>query len=401
MNKILLFIFILIASLNATDVQTEKNSYNSNEIINVNFSDMLGNQDWIGIYKQNETNAWENVLRWNWTNDRKNGSLSFDALNAGTYEVRAFFNNSFQMEAAHQFMVENGNNLPATVKSSKNIYKSNEKVTISFNNMLGDHEDWIGIYKKGDSNNWENVLKWNWTNSKVQGTLTFNALPQGEYEVRSFFQNSFNDEAKYAFSVKNNAEKSSTLYEDAENGISNEWIHVAGNFAPSRAEGGFNSAGTVALVPEWIDSFSNLAYYVLPLHNNTQEKFLEMDMGGLPNYPMWHRGGIIKGHVAHYSVGVSVTTTQGKRRMKWDSFFNHGNVQPFRQVYSEDNIWLNFPSPVEHVRGWGYAPLDLWAHFKVDIEAELQKLEPNNQIISVDYFLATGGLLDNIKLSSE
>ena len=403
MKKILLFTLLLLSYSTATSVKTQKNNYTLNELIKIDFSDMLGHQkDWIGIYRLNDNNDWNNVLRWNWTNSRQNGTLTLNALNTvGNYEVRAFFNNSFEVEAIYDFVVENGNNLIPTVKSNKKTYKTNEVIKISFSNMLGTQEDWIGIYLQGSSNAWENMKSWKWTNGKINGVLSFNALPKGDYEVRSFFQNSFNDEATYKFTVKQNIGKTSTLYDDAEGTISNEWVHVAGNFPPSKADGGFNSTGTVALVPEWIDGFSNIAYYTLPLHNNTQEKFLEMDMGGLPNYLMWHRGGVLRGNVAHYSVGVSVTTTFGKRRMKWDSFFNHGNVSAFKEDYGNGNIWLNYPSPVEHVRGWGYAPKDLWTHFKVDIEAELKKLEPNNEIISVDTFIATGGLLDNIRLSSE
>jgi hypothetical protein len=214
-------------------------------------------------------------------------------------------------------------------------------------------------------------------------------------------RDSFTLESKTTFRVVN-VPLTSTVYEDAENGISPEWIHVSGNFPPSQTlQGGFNSSATVVLIPEWVSNVSNIANYALPLHSNTQEKFLEMDMGGLPNYPIWHRNGILNGHVAHFSVGVSVTTTQGRRRMIWDSFFNHGNVEAFKKDYGNGNVWLNYPSPVEHVRGWGYGSLDQWDHFKVDLQTELQKLEPNNEIISVDTFIATGGLLDNIKLSSQ
>ena len=58
-------------------------------------------------------------------------------------------------------------------------------------------KDWVGLYKKGDSNDWENVLTWGWAKdfgSERDGDaiLTKNVnLTEGEYEVRYFLNNSF------------------------------------------------------------------------------------------------------------------------------------------------------------------------------------------------------------------
>jgi hypothetical protein len=99
----------------------------------------------------------------------------------------------------------------------------------------------------------------------------------------------------------------------------------------------------------------------------------------------------------HYKVGVYVQTIKGRRALLWDSFFNHGNVEAF-----SDGRWLSFPSPVEHVRGYEVGlSIDTWSHFRVDVEKALQQLEPDNEIVTIDTFFATGGFLDNIKLSEE
>jgi len=398
---IILYSILISVVTHATTIQTEKEVYQSNEIIKVTLTEMLGNpQDWVGVYPIGTTNDWENVITWKWTDGTINPSLSLGTLPEGNYEVRAFFENKFNEKATHTFIVNQAIG-DTSVSTTKTTYKPNEKITVHYSNTSGDDKDWIAIYPKNSNNEWNNVIEWTWTEGQVNGVKTFNKLPVGEYEVRIFLQDSFNLETKSLFTVTN-PPLTSTVYEDAEDGISNEWVHISGNFAPRQTlQGGFNSLATLVLMPEWIDNFSNIAEYSLNLHQNTKEKFLEMDMGGLPDYPMWHRNGILNGYVSHYSVGVTVTTTQGTRRMIWDSFYNHGDVQAFKRDYGNGNIWLHYPSPVEHVRGWGYAPLDQWDHFKVDIQDELQKLEPNNEIISVDTFIATGGLLDNLKLSSK
>jgi len=400
-HLILLYSILVTTLTYATTIQAEKEIYKSNEVIKVNLTEMLGdNQDWVGVYPVGSNNDWENVITWKWTDGSINPNLSLGTIPEGDYEVRAFFENKFTTQATDTFRVNQAVG-DASVVTTKATYKPNEKIIVNYSNMSGAEKDWIAIYLKNRTNDWDNVIEWKWTKGETNGNHIFNQLPIGEYEVRAFFNDSFNLETKSSFTVVN-PPISSTVYEDAENGISDEWIHISGNFAPRQTQqGGFNSASTLVLMPEWIDNFSNIAEYSLSLHNNTTEKFLEMDMGGLPNYPMWHRNGIMNGYVSHYSVGVSVTTTQGVRRMIWDSFYNHGDVEAFKRDYGNGNVWLHYPSPVEHVRGWGYAELDQWDHFKVDIQAELQKLEPNNEVISVDTFITTGGLLDNIKLSSQ
>ena len=63
------------------------------------------NDDWIGIYPENTNNDWENVVAWQWTGDTTNGNLDFGALPTGSYEVRAFYNNSFHTETSVKFRV--------------------------------------------------------------------------------------------------------------------------------------------------------------------------------------------------------------------------------------------------------------------------------------------------------
>jgi hypothetical protein len=100
----------------------------------------------------------------------------------------------------------------------------------------------------------------------------------------------------------------------------------------------------------------------------------------------------------HYSVGVIVETKLGQRSMEWNSWYTHQGYQP-RKDDNGHNIFLKYPSPVEMVRGW-YAPINRWTHLEVNLETELQRLEPNNRIYKIIQFFTTGGFLDNITLSS-
>ena len=98
--------FSVEANSQELNIITSKSNYASNENIIVNFENMLGDQhDWIAIYPKGSTNEWKNVLKWRWTNGATTGSFTFDGLPLGEYETRAFFENSYNLEASTPFTV--------------------------------------------------------------------------------------------------------------------------------------------------------------------------------------------------------------------------------------------------------------------------------------------------------
>ena len=88
------------------------------------------------------------------------------------------------------------------LKTLKDVYKPNEIVSIKVNAVLSGDQDWVGVYPKNKNNSWSNVIAWNWVG---QGNTALirdkKPMPVGEYEVRLFFHNSYQDEARYQFHV--------------------------------------------------------------------------------------------------------------------------------------------------------------------------------------------------------
>jgi len=484
--KILFISMFLFSMLHATTIQTSKDIYAPQEDITISFQGMLGNsKDWIGIYPSGSTNDWANVLRWNWTDGTTDGNLTLDRLPDGTYEARAFFQDTFELEASYGFVVD-GVALEANVSTSKILYHSDENVTVHFSNMLGNTKDWVGIYPEGNSSEWTNVVAWYYTNGLLDGNLTFSGLadgnysarvffndsltleantsfviqpiesnitevnltlnkstyaqnelifiqydkmqgnqtdwigiypagagfefenvidwkstkgnisgelslggfpqdtqligftpmpglPAGDYEVRAFFNNTLNVEKTIPFTVQETP-VTSVMYEEANGSISNDWIHVSGPYPPVY----YN--GVVRLKAKWVNSQTNTSEYTLPFSlPNTTDKVLELDVGGQGRW------------TPHFNVGVLVQTTLGYRRMLWDSFMNHYSVPA-----NQDGVVLKYPTYVELQRNTANSR----KHFRVNIEKYLRILEPNNKLLSVTAFFATGGDLDNIKLSS-
>ncbi|CAA6815651.1 MAG: No hits [uncultured Sulfurovum sp.] len=193
MKKILITLTILlISSINAAKLSSNKTQYTSTETITINFKE-LNNQkkDWIGIYHQSATSTrWKNVVKWAWTGDKESGSVSFENLIEGQYYARVFYNNSYETEAELAFEVKKSSTAPI-VQLDKETFSSTENIILNFKNMTNHNKDWIAIYPSGASNNFNNVLDWKWTKEKSNGTLIFNPLDEeGTYEIRAFYNNS-------------------------------------------------------------------------------------------------------------------------------------------------------------------------------------------------------------------
>ena len=189
-----------------------------------------------------------------------------------------------------------------------------------------------------------------------------------------------------------------TVLEDAEGGTLNpNWETVRGGIdgyihpTPNIAGA---PTGTGVMVHQADGNAGSAFRYHLPV-NNTSQRVLSMDCGGLPNHRM---RGMRKGYIPHHGVGVVVETREGRRIMTWDSWYTHQGYGP-RKTDNGHNVFLNYPAPVEMVRGW-YAPTNLWTHFEVNLDDALHALEPNNDIIRIVLFHTTGGYLDNITLSA-
>ncbi len=199
-------------------VHVHEPCYSPGEPIVVDFEHLPGNpNDWIGVYPKGAPNDWEYVLTWSFTNGSQaldtapgptSGSLTLDGLPAGEYEVRLFFNNSFQVEAMDALWVQES---CASLQVSKTTYTPFEDIEVTFRHLPGNPNDWIGIYPQGVPSDWGHVLVWTFTNGTqslngapgpTAGQVTLPGLPTGTYEARLFFDNGFTAHASVAFTVQ-------------------------------------------------------------------------------------------------------------------------------------------------------------------------------------------------------
>jgi len=377
----------------ATSIQTGQDVYQAGESITVTVTDMAGNEDdWVGIYPAGSSNDWENVISWAWTNGIVNGDITLEGVNsAGEYEVRAFFNNSFHTEAQDNFTVEGAVN--ASIESAKDVYQAGEPIIVNVSGLAGNEDDWIGIYPAGASNDWENVVTWRYTGGIHEGQLTLEGVAPGNYDVRVFFNDSFNMEAQDSFSVEA-VNMDPTVYEDGEDGTTERWVVLTdGGHVSNVADGAAGSARSIMLWgPYWQGGGWREIDYKLYLDanqnpwNNRFQHILEFD---LKTNHSWE---------PCFYFELQMDSTDGKRVISFDTYIPHTHQQEsIRQM--DGYVQLSFGISESYRYG------RVWKHIRLDLQEYMNRFEPDNVITSIDGFLFNGRggdyKLDNIKLVSE
>ena len=174
--------------------------------IEVTINNSYGDKkDWIGIYHKGASNAWKNVLSWKYTNGiKESGKISLTGLpNAGAYEARLFYKDSYNLEAVASFNVTELSSI--VINHNRTSYRCEEPVSFELKNMPGNPKDWIGIYPVGSDNTFTNVVGWMWTKGAktMYPSIPTHVRDTGKYEIRVFFNNTLHVEAKSSpFEIK-------------------------------------------------------------------------------------------------------------------------------------------------------------------------------------------------------
>jgi TolB-like protein len=191
-------------------MKTGKTKYLPDEPIEVTFANFPGTKyDWISVAKASSKP--DQFDTYSYTNSEKNGVISFAGLAAGDYEVRAYieyYKGNKMPVITYPFKVgsdaaKSDSTGQAYVKTIKKTYSSDESIIVQFGNFKGTKNEWISIAQKNEPK--EKFQVFQYTKSRSSGELTFDSLPQGEYEVRAYLRydvGSYDIGARYSFVVK-------------------------------------------------------------------------------------------------------------------------------------------------------------------------------------------------------
>lgn len=181
-------------SVTGTTVTTDKSSYFAGQIVKVTFSGMPGNQlDWIAVSVAGSGNSF---VKYHYTNGALSGSVTFAALPPGSYEARAYANNTYTLLASAPFTV-----VPAPViTTDKQQYTPGQTVTLSYSQMPGNASDTIAVSVSGSADT-ATVQSFP-TNGATSGVQQVTGLTAGSYEARAYASGT-TVVARWAFTISN------------------------------------------------------------------------------------------------------------------------------------------------------------------------------------------------------
>jgi hypothetical protein len=162
---------------NAT-VATDKTSYRLHDSIVVTFSNMPGGADWIAIATPSSPPS--TFLAMQYTGGAQNGTLTFQLTGQarGSYEVRAFFNNSYTISArSDAFRVGD-----PFVSTDNDLYSTTDTITVSYGDGGPSSQDWVSIARPTTAGS--SFVQWKYVTTIPYGSVTFTGVGAGTYVAR-------------------------------------------------------------------------------------------------------------------------------------------------------------------------------------------------------------------------
>ena len=219
-KKLLLLIIFVSGVFASGDLKISYEKYGGNNNIRLDFNTDAfygANRDnWIGIYKQDMSNDWDNVIKWVWVRDLRESLFPGDTvsptkryiniygLKKGAYELRFFKDNSYTTYDTYKFWIDGLDYHDITLTLNEKVFDYGDDYTLKMDATYLDSKTWVGIYRDGDSRNWENVIDWAWVKSDGSvPDIDLSHYSKGNYIVRLFFHNSYAVEDTNSFKVLN------------------------------------------------------------------------------------------------------------------------------------------------------------------------------------------------------
>ena len=165
-------------------------SYELSDTINASYANGPGiATDWIGIYAIDDQPGNVSSTTWSYVNGTS-GVLDFQLTQPGQY-FAAFFTNDGYTEIAPRVYFYAGP-IPV-VTTDTSIYALSDTVHVYVENAPGFTNDWVGVYKVGQTPGNTASISWQYTNGESIDSLDFIGLPKGYYFANYFLQDEFQE----------------------------------------------------------------------------------------------------------------------------------------------------------------------------------------------------------------
>jgi hypothetical protein len=175
-------------------LDTDKDTYLTSEPIQVSFADMSGAaSDWISIAHAGDPDT--TYIKFRYTEGAVSGTFSFAALPAGNYEARAYFMDSFQVEARATFTVGTPP-VGTALTTDATTYAPGSTVTVNYTGLAGTSTDWVSIALPGSPAT--SFVRYQYTAGTPDGMVAFAGLANGTYVARSYNHDTYTVEKESA-----------------------------------------------------------------------------------------------------------------------------------------------------------------------------------------------------------
>jgi hypothetical protein len=190
---------IINSSFANSEIQLDTIAYLPNTPITVSFTGAPGNNtDWIGLYKASQTPGSSSPSQaWSYINGQTSGTKVFpNGLTApGRYYATLLSNDGYTEVVDRKYFYV-GPFVQLSV--GQEVYASGSTVTVNFQNAPHLTNDWIGIYKVGQTPGPTPSAAWSYV-STASGTKTFSGLADGYYYAQYFLQDGYNTVGEKVF----------------------------------------------------------------------------------------------------------------------------------------------------------------------------------------------------------
>jgi hypothetical protein len=172
-----------------TSVTAAKDQYEPGEDIEITYQFGPGNSlDWIGIYRDGDIPGNTPSTVWSYVSG-PSGKLTLSLAQTGKYFIAFFENDGYQelTERVYIYVLTK-----PVLTLNKTVFTADEIIRIDYANAPGIPNDWIGIYKTGDTPGLTSSTQWKYT-SGAQGSLNFSDLPAGFYFASYFLDDGYTE----------------------------------------------------------------------------------------------------------------------------------------------------------------------------------------------------------------
>ena len=173
-----------------TQIQLDTIAYLPNTPITISYTDGPGNQkDWLALYKKGQTPGSASPSQlWAYVNGQTSGTHTFAGLTQPGRYYATFLENDGYTELTEREEFYVGPLLELSADSQ--VYASGSPVTLSYVDGPQLINDWIGIYRVGQTPGGPASTQWTYV-SAASGSHTFNNLADGYYFAEYFLEDGY------------------------------------------------------------------------------------------------------------------------------------------------------------------------------------------------------------------